>query len=394
MRGSYDVIIAGGAVMGSAAAFWLSELAPGRLHVLVVERDQSYARSATALSVASIRQQFSNPVNVRISRFGIEFIRNVGRWLGPEGGVRDLGFQEQGYLFLAGNPAQAQAMREVAQVQRAEGAATELLEPAGLASRFPWLDLGGVALGSFGPRDEGWFDNMGLMGGFRRTARARGVDYLSAEVQEFLIEAGRVVGVRLADGRRIACGHAVNACGTEAGALMRGISEEWPVERRKRTVFLVDAPNVKAPGAPLLVDHTGFYLRPEGTFWISAVVPEADGPADRNDFEPDYGAFEERLWPLLYARAPGFDAVKMLRAWVGHYDYNRLDQNAIVGRWPGIENLYVMNGFSGHGLQQAPAMGRGIAELILSGGYQTLDLSELGAERVLSGTPFPERAVV
>lgn len=394
MGETYDVVIAGGAVMGSSLAFWLSELAPGRLRVLVVERDRSYAKSSTALSVASIRQQFSNPVNVRISRFGVDFIRNVGRWLGAEGDVEDLGFKEQGYLFLAGTEAQAAAMREVAEVQRAEGAGTLLLEPAALAERFQWLDLDGVALGSFGPRDEGWFDNMGLLGGFRRTARARGVVYADDEVTGLERQGDRIVAVRLASGARVACGHAVNACGTRAAALLRSISEDLPVEPRKRTVFLVDAPNVSAPSAPLLVDHTGFYLRPEGKHWITATVPETDGPADPDDFEPNHAEFDEIVWPRLYARAPGFDAVKVLRAWAGHYAYNTLDQNAIVGRWPGVTNLYLMNGFSGHGLQQAPAVGRGVAELIVSGGYQTLDLSPLGPARVLSKTPFLERAIV
>lgn len=391
---SYDVIVAGGAVMGSSLAFWLTELAPGRLRILVVERDRSYAKCSTALSVASIRQQFSNPINVKISRFGVDFIRNIRDWLGQDGGVDDLGFCERGYLFLAGTEAQAEAMREVAEGQRVEGAGTLLLEPAALAERFPWLDLSGVVLGSFGPRDEGWFDNMGLLGGFRRAARARGVEYIDDEVTGLVRDGGRIVAVDLASGGRLGCGHVVNACGTRAATLLRSISEDFPVEPRKRTVFVIDAPNVRAPEAPLLVDHTGFYLRPEGAHWITATVPERDGPADPEDFEPDLHQFEDLVWPRLFARAPGFDAVKVIRAWAGHYAFNRLDQNAILGRWPGTENLYLMNGFSGHGLQQAPAVGRGIAELILHGIYKTLDLTPLGPERIISGTPFLERAIV
>lgn len=394
MGDSYDVVIAGGAVMGSSLAFWLTELAPGPLRVLVVERDRSYAQSSTALSVASIRQQFSNPVNVRISRFGIDFIRNVGRWLGDEGGVHDLGLKEQGYLFLAGTAAQTEAMRAAAEIQRREGAGTDLLLPGELARRFPWLDLTGVLLGSFGPRDEGWFDNMGLLGGFRRTARARGVEYVDDEAVSLVSEGGRILGVRLASGDTVACGHAVNACGTRAAGLLSSISEEIPVEPRKRTVFLLDAPNARYPGAPLLVDHTGFYARPEGGLWIAACVPEDDGPTHHDDFEPDLAQFEEMLWPRLFARAPGFDAVKVIRAWAGHYAYNTLDQNAIVGPWPGYANLYVMNGFSGHGLQQAPAVGRGVAELILTGSYRTLDLSPLGADRIVERRPFRELAIV
>jgi FAD-dependent oxidoreductase domain-containing protein 1 len=176
---------------------------------------------------------------------------------------------------------------------------------------------------------------------------------------------------------------------------MRWIGEDLPVEPRKRTVFVISAPSAKHPDAPLLVDHTGFYMRPEADLWLAAVIPGVeDGPADPDDFEPDYADFEDRLWPLLYARAPEFEAIKLIRAWAGHYAYNRLDQNAILGRWPRLDNLYLMNGFSGHGLQQAPAVGRGIAELILTGAYQTLDLSPLDVSRVIENRPFAEKAII
>ena len=168
---------------------------------------------------------------------------------------------------------------------------------------------------------------------------------------------------------------------------------DLPVEPRKRTVFVIDAPNARHPDGPLLVD-AGFYLRPEDRHWITATVPQDDGPCDPDDFEPDLGLFEEVIWPQLYARAPGFDAVKVIRHWVGHYAYNTLDQNAILGPHPQVPNLFLMNGFSGHGLQQSPAVGRGIAEQVLTGAWQTLDLSDLAVERVLTGRPFRERAVV
>ena len=165
------------------------------------------------------------------------------------------------------------------------------------------------------------------------------------------------------------------------------------VEPRKRTVFVIDAPNARHPDAPLLVD-AGFYLRPEHGHWITATVPQDDGPCDFNDFEPDLHLFEDVIWEQLYARAPGFDAVKVVRHWVGHYAYNRLDQNAILGPHPAMPNLYLCNGFSGHGLQQAPAVGRGIAEHILTGGWQSLDLTDLSVERMLKEQPFRERAIV
>jgi glycine/D-amino acid oxidase-like deaminating enzyme len=389
---NFDVIVSGGGIMGAATAFWLTRLSPG-ISVAVIERDTSYARSSTALSVASIRSQFSHPVNVQISRFGIGFIRDFAQYC-PQGGVPDLGLRENGYLFLTGRPDQAALMHDIAAMQRSFGAATEVLVPETLAARFPWLCLDDVVAGSFGPRDEGWFDNMGLLGGLRAQARAQGATFIADEVTGLDAQAGIVRAARLKSGAVVQGAAFVNAMGTRAATALRWLGADLPVEPRKRTVFVIDAPNARHPSAPLLVDHTGFYLRPEGEHWITATVPQNDGPCDPDDFEPDHALFEDEIWPALYARAPGFDAVKVVRLWVGHYAYNRLDQNAILGRHPEFENLYLANGFSGHGLQQAPAVGRGLAEQILTGDWQSLDLSALGVGRVLAGQPCAERAVV
>jgi FAD-dependent oxidoreductase domain-containing protein 1 len=385
-----DVVIAGGGVMGSAAAWWLAKMQPG-IAVTVVEPDPSYAKAATALSVASIRSQFSTAVNVQISRFGVDFIRNFAEHLGPDAG--DLGLRENGYLFVTSNPDNVALMRELAEMQRSHGAATQILSADDLRAKYPWMNCDDLAAGSFGPRDEGWFDNMGLLGGFKTAARALGVRYVTDRVVGVQVAGGRVQGVTLEKGGALACGALINAAGTGATAIMQLAGLPHPVEPRKRTVFVIDAPNARHPEAPLLIDH-GFYLRPEGPHWITATVPADDHACDTNDFDPDLDLFEQVIWEQLYHRAPGFDAVKVIRHWVGHYDYNTLDQNAIVGPHPELPNLYLMSGFSGHGLQQSPALGRGIAEHILHGGWQTLDLSDLGVERVLAGRAFRERAVV
>ncbi|GHC45327.1 glycine/D-amino acid oxidase [Gemmobacter tilapiae] len=385
-----DVVIAGGGVMGSAAAWWLAKIHPG-ITVTVVEPDPSYAKAATALSVASIRSQFSTAVNVQISRFGVDFIRNFTEHLGP--GAGDLGLRENGYLFVTSNPDNVALMRELAEMQRSHGAATQILSADELRAKYPWMNCDDLAAGSFGPRDEGWFDNMGLLGGFKAAARAMGVRYVTDRVVGVQVAGGRVQGMTLEKGGDLPCGALVNAAGTGATAIMALAGLAHPVEPRKRTVFVIDAPNARHPEAPLLIDQ-GFYLRPEGPHWITATVPADDQACDINDFDPDLHLFEEVIWEQLYHRAPGFDAVKVIRHWVGHYDYNTLDQNAIVGPHPELPNLYLMSGFSGHGLQQSPALGRGIAEHILTGGWQTLDLSDLGVERVLAGRAFRERAVV
>ncbi|MEZ5912070.1 MAG: FAD-binding oxidoreductase [Paracoccaceae bacterium] len=392
MAKEYDIVIAGGAVMGASAAYWLTTMQPG-LRVLVAEMDPSFAKSSTALSVASIRQQFTNSVNVEISRFGVTFLRGFADRMAATGGG-DLGFRENGYLFLAGHTEAAEVMREVAKMQHRHGAATTLLEPAALAARFPWMAFDDVVLGSFGPRDEGWFDNMGLLNGLRAAAKAQGAEFVTDRVVGLEQAGGRIVAAQMAKTGKVACGALINAAGTRAAEIMAFAGLSLPVEPRKRTVFVIDAPNARFADAPLLVDHTGFYLRPEHDHWITAMVPKDDGPVDAEDFEPDYHQFEDEIWPLLYNRSERFDAVKVVRLWVGHYAYNTLDQNAILGPHPAMANLYLMNGFSGHGLQQAPAVGRGLAEVILTGAYQSLDLSPLGVERILHNRPFAERAVV
>ncbi len=388
-----DVVIIGGAIMGSSAAYWLSRMNPA-LDILVIEPDPSYAQSSTALSVASVRQQFTTAVNVEISRFGIEFIKNVQNWLGQGGGVQSLGFQENGYLFLSGSAESETVLRQACAMQREKGAQTELLTPDALKARFDWLNVDDIHLASFGAKDEGWFDNMSLLGGFRKAAQHQGVRFLRDRVVDIDGVNGQVATVTLENGGVVSAGAIINAAGTSASDLLRMLDEDYPVEPRKRTVFMVDAPNAIHPDAPLMVCHSGFYLRPEHNHWICAIVPKDDHVAEKDDFEPDLHLFEDSLWPKLYERASGFDAVKVLSAWAGHYAYNTLDQNAIIGRHPNWKNLFLMNGFSGHGLQQAPAVGRGIAELLLYGRYQTIDLSDLGVERILEGKPFSEKAIV
>ena len=393
MSESRDVVVIGGAVSGASVAWWLTKMQPG-LKVTVLERDPSYQRSATALSVASVRSQFSNPVNVQISRFGVDFIRNFGAELALPAGQGDLGLKENGYLFLGATPEATAVMEEIAAMQRSYGAVTEVLTPEGVKQKFPWMNTEDLTAGSYGHKDEGWFDNMGLLGGFRAAARAQGAEFLHDEAVGLEMDGTRVAAVKTASGRVIPCGAVVNASGTRCSTVMGWAGLTLPVEPRKRTVFMIDAPNARHADAPLIIDHLGYYMRPEHEGWITATVPVDDGPCEVDDFEPDAHLFEEVIWPMLYTRSEGFDACKVQRLWVGHYDYNTLDQNAIIGKHPARENLYLANGFSGHGLQQAPAVGRGLAELILKGRFEALDLSDLGVERVLEGRPFLEKAIV
>ena len=389
---SYDVVIAGGAVTGSSCAWHLAADPGFKGRVLVVEKDPSYARCATSLSAGSIRQQFSTAINIAISLYGISFLREIGERLDIGGQPPEIGLREGGYLFLA-SPAGETVLGDNHRLQTAMGADIALFGADALHNRFPWLSLDGIAAGSHGRSGEGWFDGYALMQAFRSAARLLGVEYHAGEVIDAECQPDVVSGVRLADGRRIACGALINAAGTGAAVLASRLGIELPVRSRKRMIFTFDCKE-KLGDFPLLIDPSGVYVRPEGEGYLCGLSPdEADDP-DTDSFEVDYSLFEDRIWPLLAHRVPVFETLRMRRGWAGHYDMNLFDCNAFVGRVPGIENFYLANGFSGHGLQQAPAVGRGLSELIVDGRYRTLDLTPLGYDRYVCGRPLIEKNVV
>lgn len=392
MDKAYDVVIVGGGVIGSSIAYHLAATPAFGGSVLVVERDPSYAEGSTARSAGSIRQQFSTPENIAMSQFGIRFLREAGARLEVDGEAPEIGLQERGYLFLASQAGLA-SLWESHAVQKAHGAPVALLSPDELAVRFPWIRADGVAGASLGLADEGWFDPYALLQAFRRKARSLGVAYASDTVSGLDIAGGRVESVVLAGAGRVACGTVVDAAGPRAAEVAALAGLELPVRPRKRIVYVIDC-REKIADCPLMIDTNGVWVRPESGQFICGVSPPADRDPDCLDLEIDYGLFEETVWPTLAHRVPAFEAIKLVRAWAGHYAYNTFDQNAILGPHPELPNFHFANGFSGHGLQQSPAVGRGIAELIVHGEYRTLDLSRFGYARVAANAPLREIAVV
>lgn len=387
-----DVVIVGGGVMGSAIACFLALDPTFDGRIVVVERDPSYRHASSALSASSIRQQFSTPENIRMSRFGWSFLAEAERHLSVDGSPVDVGLHEGGYLYLAG-PDGAATLQANHLVQRAEGADVVLLDPDALRARFPWLVVDDLALGSLGLGGEGWFDGYALLQAFRRKARSLGVEYVADEVVALRVAGARIAAAVLADGTEIRCGWLVNAAGPRAAGVAAMAGVRLPVEARRRCVFVFDARR-RLPDCPLVIDPTGAWFRPEGDGFIAGTHPsDADDAADL-PLEVDRREFEEVLWPLLAARVPAFEAIKVTNAWAGYYEFDTHDHNAILGAHPAIANLTFANGFSGHGIQQAPAVGRAIAELITHGRYVSLDLSVFGFERILAGRRVVERAVI
>lgn len=389
MDETFDVLIVGGAIMGATAAYFLTLDPAFRGRVAVVERDPTFTYSSTTLSAASLRQQFSIPENIRMSLFGLEFLKSAKERFGDV----DLAWHEGGYLILASD-AGLPVLRANHRVQKAEGADIDLLDPAALKATFPWLNVEDLAAGAYGRSGEGWFDAHAFLQAVRVAARAQGAHFITGEVVGITREGDRVTGATLADGRRIGCGALVNAAGPRGGrvAAMAGI--DLPVEGKKRCVFVVHC-RTPLPKLPLLVDPSGFYIRPEGAYQICGAPPAEDNDPDADgDFEVDWSIFEEGIWPHLAHRIPAMEELKVVRAWAGHYEMNLLDHNAVIGPHPEVTNFYFMNGFSGHGLQQAPAAGRAIAEWIVHGRSVSLDLGVFSYERIAAGRPHAELNII
>jgi FAD-dependent oxidoreductase domain-containing protein 1 len=388
-----QVVVVGGGVVGSSIAYFLASHPRFAGRVTVVERDPTYRRASSALSASAIRQQFSTPVNIEISRFGVEFLRHLGDYLGVGDDRPDVGLVESGYLFLATSAGRS-VLEQNHRLQRQHGVDVAVLDPSGLSARFPWLTTEGIAAGSLGLSGEGWFDGYALLQAFRHKARALGVTYVTQEVTGFVRTGARVEAAILAGGSRVACDLAVNAAGPWAAAVAAMLGIDLPVRARRRCVFLI-ACRESLPRCPLVIDPSGVWFRPDGPNFLCGISPP-HGAEDPDDapLEVDERLFHDAIWPVLAARVRAFERVKIIKSWAGYYEMNIIDHNGIVGPHPSLANVFFANGFSGHGLQQSPAVGRGIAELIVEGGYRSLDLTPLAIARLVEGRRLVELNVI
>lgn len=394
-------VIVGGGVMGSATAWFLAHEHGWR--VTVLERDASYARASSALSVCSIRQQFSTPINVQLSQQSLFFYRELEQQLGLGDETPSLGLVEPGYLYLTATDEGVQRLRRQQQMQQALGVHTAHLTGFELHARFPWLHTSDLRAGSLGlssaTSGEGWFDGYAALQAFRSAARRIGVLYCECDATDFVVDraAGEsvVTAVRTASGDVIRADALVVAAGAWSAVLGERLGVSLPVRARKRDVFAFEA-SAEAAAAPLVIDPSGVWFRPEvqaGRYLCGAPPRDAD-PDDVPLDRVDHGLFDDVIWPALAARVPVFDALRVTSRWAGYYEMNVFDQNGLVGPLPGYRNAFAACGFSGHGLQQAPAVGRGVAERIALGAYRTLDLSPLGVERVHAGDALREWNVI
>jgi glycine/D-amino acid oxidase-like deaminating enzyme len=386
---SLDVIIIGGGIMGCATAYHLMNY-DNRLKVVVIEMDPTYTRASTTLSMGNVRIQFSLRENIEISQYAFTVLNGFSEEMAVGENTPHVSFRPEGNLFLFALEEQDN-VKKAFDLQRSLACSVEWLSPADISARYPLFDVEGLAGGTFGSTG-GHFDAHAFLMGYRAKARALGAQFVHDEVVAIERGESHVDGVRLRKGNPMRARYVVNCAGAWATEIARSAGIDLPVQPVKRQVFVLDTKEKLASPLPLTVLPSGLFFRSETGGLILLGKSMVEDPVGI-DFSWDDKRFFEKLWPELAAFIPAFDTLKLYRGWAGLYAVNTLDGNAILGEWPEMKGLYFANGFSGHGLQQGPAVGRYIAELILQKKV-TMDLSRFGPERIIEQKPISETGLV
>ena len=396
-RSAYDVIIIGGAIMGSSAAWFLSQNPDFNGSILVVEKDQNYEFCSTAHTTSCMRQQFSTKLNVQISQFAADFVLNLQEYMVDKIRIPKLKINSFGYMYLADDVSFAETLKDNQKIQIEAGAATELLSPTEIKLRYPFYNVEDIILGSINLVNEGYWDSMAVFDCWRNKAQENGVEYIENQVVDIIKNKSgdRIKSIKLRSGELIAGENFVNASGPRAAFTSKMAGIDIPVEPRKRYSWIFKAEKPLDRQLPLTIDPSGIHVRENGGGTYQAGGHGVEDPAvDFDDFSMDHDLWEEKVWPILAHRIPNFESIKLMHDWAGHYSMNTLDQNAIVGPHNEVQNFFFLNGFSGHGTQQAPAMGRAVSELLTYGAYQTLDMTPFHYERLMKGNRLVEKAVI
>jgi FAD-dependent oxidoreductase domain-containing protein 1 len=389
MSDIYDVVIIGGGVMGCSTAYHLIR-GDSRLRVAVVEMDPTYARASSTLSFSNVRINFSLKENIQISQYTFQILDSFEEEMAVNGNRPNIFWRPEGNLFLFDKKNAATA-RKALKLQKDLDCAVEWLSPDEIKEKYPLYNLSDVVGGTLG-KNDGYLDGYAMLMGYRSKAKLLGVEFIHSEVGAIKALSRCIQGVEFISGERLRAGFVVNCAGAWATKVAQSIGINLPVAPTKRQVFVFD-PAVKLTDIlPLTVWPSGICFRSEtgGLVLVGKGLPE--DPVGF-DFRWNEKRFTETLWPELAEVVPAFDTLKLMRGWAGLYAINTLDSNAILGEWPEMKGLFLANGFSGHGLQQSPAVGRYLAELIL-GLPVSLDLSIFGPQRILENHPIQELGIV
>lgn len=379
------IVIIGGGVIGSSTAYHLA-LAGHAADVVVVEPDPTYEFAASPRATGGIRQLYTVPENIRIAQYGHEIYGQFETLMAVDGEKAPIDFHRRGYLWLGAGKDDIDQLIASWRIQTAHDARIELLDRKGVKHRFPSMRVDDIDIAAYSP-DDGYMDPYSVLMGFRRKATSLGVRYVKDRVVDFEVTGKLVTAVHLESGDRIAADTVLNAANCWGPELCGKLGMKVPVYPLHRLTFYFEIRETLEPMP--LVRHVSkdVSFRPQGAGYICGNTNYNEPPGFNWDI--DYTYFDEAIWPALAELVPAFEALKVTGAWAGHYDQNSFDANAILGPWTGgIENFHIALGFSGHGLMQAPAVGRALSELLLHGTYRTLDLSRFGYKRILDNTPL------
>ena len=355
-----DVVIVGGGIIGASTAYFLSK--EGR-KVRVFERDPTYKNASFPLSLGGFRRQFFQIENINLGKFALEFISNISNTLKTKDNPNPtVSMVPNGYLLLFG-PEHAQEQYEALKNHKACKAGTKNIPASKLKEIFSWINPEGLETATYtDSKIEGWIDPHMFHNALKNKAIELGAKFEKRNI-------GKISDIK------------AKTIVSAAGCWTKELLDDIPVVPQKHTVFRVKCPK-HYPDMPLTGDlPSGVYWRPEGKEYLAG---SPNSKFDAPDLEPEWNDFEELVWPALAKRIPEFEELKLTGGWAGYYDCNTLDNNAIVGKHPKYENVFMATGFTGRGLMQAPGIGRGLTELIITGKYQTIDLSSFDLDRIFA----------
>nr|WP_321254289.1 FAD-binding oxidoreductase [uncultured Ruegeria sp.] len=393
--GAYDVVIIGGATMGACTAWFLASNPDFKGKVLVVEPDPTFSKAQTGASNNCMRQQFANPINVKIGQYAAEFVRNFRENLGGDPEVPELSIRNFGYLYLSDNADLTKVLKRDQSVQAECGAGTEMVTPEEIAATYPFYKLDDIEAGSLNTVDEGYYNAPLMVEWLIKKSVERGVDYVKNKITAIGRDGIKLTSVTLASGEVIEAGAIVNAAGTRAGMVADMAGVELDIQSKRRYTFIFRAKEPLDRDLPLTIDPTGVHFRQFGDNYLVGCPPLGeDATVDVDDFTAEETIWEDKVHPIISNRIPQFKDVEIIDFWMGHYDFNTFDYNVVIGPHDEVSNFHFTNGSSGHGSQQGPAVGRGVAEQIIYGEFRSMDLSPFLYERFAKGERVVERAVI
>ncbi|WP_299348201.1 FAD-binding oxidoreductase [uncultured Shimia sp.] len=394
-HGAYDVVIIGGATMGACTAWFLASNPDFKGKVLVVEPDPTFAKAQTGASNNCMRQQFANPINVKIGQYAAEFIGDFRNNLGGDPEVPNLDIRNFGYLYLSDNAELTKVLHRDQSVQEDCGAGTKMVTSKEIAAAYPFYKLDDIEAGSLNTVDEGYYNAPLMVEWLIKKSIANGVDYVQNTVTAIGRDGDKVTSVTLASGETIEAGAIVNASGTRAGIVADMAGLKLDIQSKRRYTFIFRAKEPLDRDLPLTIDPTGVHFRQFGDDYLVGCPPLGeDATVDVDDFSAEETIWEDKVHPIIANRIPQFKDVEIIDFWIGHYDFNTFDFNVVIGPHDEVSNFHFTNGSSGHGSQQGPAVGRGVAEQIIYGEFRSMDLSPFLYERFAKGERVIERAVI